>query len=326
MTLIQLAKKCGVSVATVSKAFSGGNDISEKTRAKIFAQAKLDGCYDKYINKSYPKKVIGIIVPEIMSEYYTGIFKALDETIIKNNAISVLMVSDFDDKKTQEYFDYSSFYRKTDGVIIVDSDTNLKNSENIPAVLISNGQLPRQQNTDRIIIDLESGINEAVKYLKTNGHKSIAFIGESKTKRKEILFKKALENNGIYSNRNFFVETDKRFENGGYEAMKALIESNHAPTAVIAGYDKMAIGAMKYLHEKGLSVPEDISIIGMDNISDSKYTSVPITTIGLNLDELSREAVDLILKKTDSRYFKSKHQIKIECKLQVRSSVKNLNM
>ena len=107
--------------------------------------------------------------------------------------------------------------------------------------------------------------------------------------------------------------------------MKALIESNHAPTAVIAGYDKMAIGAMKYLHEKGLSVPEDISIIGMDNISDTKYTSVPITTIGLNLDELSREAVDLILKKTDSRYFKSRHQIKIKCKLQVRSSVKNIN-
>lgn len=325
MTLIQLAEKCGVSVATVSKAFSGGKDISEKTRTKIFDAAKHEGCYDKYINKCYPKKVIGIIVPEIMSEYYAAIIKHLDDAIRAKNGISILMVSDFDNKKTREYFDYASFYRKTDGVIIIDSETELKNSENIPAVVISSSAFPERQNTDRIVVDIESGINDAVKYLKENGHKNIAFIGETKTKIKAEYFKKALENNRIYSNRSFYAESDERFENGGYEAIKTLIESNCTPTAVIAAYDKMAIGAMKYLNEKGLSVPDDISIIGMDNISDSAYSAVPITTIGLNLDELSHEAVELVFKKTDNRYFKAKHKIKIEFKLQVRSSVKNIN-
>ena len=96
---------------------------------------------------------------------------------------------------------------------------------------------------------------------------------------------------------NMIFEVDDRFESGGYKAMAHLFESGNIPRAILCGYDNMAIGAMRYIHEKGLSVPNDIAIVGFNDIPEAKYLSPSLSSIDPDIDKICDIAVNAILDK-----------------------------
>ena len=324
MTLEKLAKICGVSIGTVSKAFSGSKEISLKTKEKIFETAKKHGCYEKYAKIKFSKKVVAVIVPEIKSAYYCNIVEYIENELKKHDILTVISTSNFSPETELDYINYYSNKKTVDGIITINSSCVIKFMPNIPIVAIG-GPVSYNNTTDCVKIDFESGIYDAVNHLKQYGHTRIAFIGEKHTKSKRELFINAINKNRLHLNSDYLIETEARFEQSGFEAMKKLLSQEIHPTAIITAYDNIALGAIEYLRSIGLSVPNDFSVIGMDDIPIASHNNINLSSIKTNVKEMCDIVIELLLKKLDSKFFTLRQNISVRSEFILRASVKNLN-
>ena len=323
MTLEKLADLAGVSLGTVSKAFSGSKEISEKTKQKIFSIAKDVGCYNKYMKVDFNKKVVAVILPEIKSAYYVDIAIHLEEALKNSGFLSVFCSSNFLEKTELDFIEYFSAKKNCDGIIMINSCGAIPKDLDVPIVVI--GGKKQARNVDSISIDFLSGLDKAIRHLKENGHTKIAFLSENLTKDKEELFKAAMNKNRLHVNSDYLVRSSKRFEQAGIDDAERIFSLPTPPTAAIAAYDYIALGAIKYVTDKGLSVPNDLSIIGMDDISMSAHSSISLSSIKSNVKEVCDIAIDLLKKKIDSKFFTLRQHISVESILQIRGTVKNIS-
>lgn len=320
MTLKDLAKLAGVSVSTVSKVMSDSSEISAKTKSRVLKIAKEHGCYERLYKGKYEKTVIGIVVPEFSSEYYTAMADYLMRNIEQRGAMAILAQTGFSDSKCKDFAEYFYGICKVDGIIVICEALGIKKT-NIPMVVIEG----RHGGVDTVYIDYASAINDAVRYLKDCGHSRIAFIGETKTSSKLEMFKKAMNANHLMTEQRYISISSKRFEAAGYHAMEQVYNQTPPPTAVFAAYDYIAIGAITYLKSINKQVPDDISIIGMNDIAAAAYNDISLTSIGVDYDLLCSEACDLLMRRIKTPYYVSYREIKIKCTLEQRASVKKIN-
>ena len=313
MTLQKLAELAHVSVSTASKAFSGSPDISEKTKQLVIKTAKKYNCFEQFDKGIYHKKIIAVICPELRGGYYSEYVTELERRIREMGSTMALSISHFDSGNANELFLYHSQYQKTDGIILIGSPDEIKNPNNFPAVALSH---TAEENWLSVQNDLYPPIREAIFHLTSMGHKDIVFLGELKTEGKQKYYEQAMEEAGLTPRS---VVTDARFEQCGYLGMSSLLSS--LPTAVITAYDSVAIGAIHLLQSKGIRIPEEISVIGMDNISVTPYLSNPLTTISSCIPETCDKLLELLLKKMDQKHFTSNESIIIPGTLIHRSSV-----
>lgn len=315
MKMTDLARLAGVSVSTVSKAFSKSSEISEKQREHIFDVAKKHGCYDKYCKERYMGKVIAVICPEFKSRLYSEQLSLLEEKIKERNAVMVVSSTDFDPEKALEHLDFYAENIKADGIISICS---LKTDKKFSTPIVT---LSKNEHFNSVIVSEENALSEAIKLLKKNRHTKIAYIGEPHASGRRDNFVKAMKNNSITVNDDYIIVPDHRFESAGYVGMNKLLSLQNPPTAVIAAYDDIAFGAMKSIYEHGLKIPEDISIIGSDDIKESQYLHERLTSITAYNEDLAEIAVDLLfdlIEKKDSDTIKT---IKISRQLVNRESV-----
>lgn len=300
MNLNTLAKLCGVSAATVSKAFSGSEEISEDTRNKIFEIAKQHGVYDRYNKNKYDKKVIAVICPELNSDYYNRYVTLLDKEITALGGIMTVSVSNFDADREKTLISYYSSYCKADGIITVNQKCRVGSEIGIPIVAIGPGK--NADTADKI--ENTNVMDDVITYLKENGHTEIGFVGEPLTVGKNECFKEAMRSHALLLNEDYIKTSSLRFEEAGIQVMDRWFEEkSELPTAIIAAYDYIAIGIIKSIIRHGLKVPEDISVIGMDDIAVGNYLETPISTIKGNTELCCRKAAEIIMKKIKNRYY-----------------------
>lgn len=317
MTMRELAKLANVSVSTASKAFHDAPDISQETRERVFSVAKQYGCFGKFYKGKFHKQVIAIICPELGSSFYTAYVERLQALIEHSGGIALISSDRFDTSAQAELMEYYASYLKVDGIIAFDLRAPVKKGYDIPVVSIFSSPDP---NVDTVTVDLKAPMQEAVQLLHTLGHKNLAFIGEELTGVKETLFRKAAGNGG------FVVKSDLRFEKAGEDGAHRLLEQAPQTTAIICAYDKIALGAIRYLTQKGYRVPEDFSVVGIDNISTAEHSQTALTTIDTNPDEVCMIAWDIIQKKQQSKYYRSNQAITITGKLLLRETVGKCKM
>lgn len=294
MNISTLAKLCGVSPATVSKAFSGNDEISEDTKNKIFETAKKNGCYDKYNKNKYDKKVIAVICPELNSNYYNKYVTLLDREITALGGIMTVSVSNFDARREELLFSYYTSYCRADGIITINQLCQPSNDISIPTVAV----MPSEKLTLKDKITSVPALDSAIEYLKNNGHTEIGFVGEPLTLSKCGAFKDSLRRFLLPVNEKYIKNSNLRFEEAGISAMDSWFEENSPlPTAIVAAYDYIALGVIKSIRRHGLSVPEDISVIGMDDITVGSYLEKPLSTIKSNVEIQCRKAAEIIMKK-----------------------------
>ena len=192
--------------------------------------------------------------------------------------------------------------------------TQLKKGYNIPIISL----LGNTDNTvDSVQVDYDPAIKEAIAYLDSLGHREIAFVGENLTVKKEERFMAATAGlTGKY----YAVRSKYRFGEAGVDGIRQILDSGKRPTAIVCAYDDMAIGAIRYLHEQGYSIPEDMSVIGMDNIEVAKYMEHSLTSIDTSPDEVCALAWDLMQKKMKNCYYRLSQKIVLSGKLVVRDS------
>lgn len=312
----ELAKLANVSLSTVSKAFSDAEDISSETRKHIFKLAKKNGCYEKFYKGTYPKKIIGIICPELESSYYISFVMVLKRLIEANNCIPIISTDHFSTIAQAELIDYFDAQLKVDGIFVFELKNRLAREYNCPIISLIECV---DNSVDSVSINFEAAISEAVKLLSNFGHKKIAFIGEPLTKPKALLFKKSMENNGIIDP--YIIESKYRFERAGEDGIKQLLANKTDYTAIICAYDYIAFGAIKQLRKLGFHVPDDFSVVGIDNINTSQYMETPLSSIGTNSEELCMIAWDLMEKKLKNKFLRINQQIVITGNLIIRESI-----
>lgn len=293
MTLSKLAKLANISVSTASKAFSGSNEVSEETREMIFAIAKEKGCFKKFYNVKYPKLVIAIIAPEFDSAHYTCYLSYIQKYLHQNNCELCVSTTDFSRERETELLEYYCKHANVDGVIAINIGSAVIENYEMPIVLIDPSK--QQSSAIHILSDSKQAMQESIDYLAKKKVTSVGFIGETLTRRRLAYFKTALEESGIKYDEEFVRISEGRLEQGGYTAMESLFTQKKVPRAVVCAYDHMAIGAIRCIYDHGLSVPEDIAILGFDDIPQAKYLNPPISSISAPVEKLCQMAAEAIM-------------------------------
>ncbi len=295
MTLSKLAKLAHVSVSTASKAFSMSDEVSDETRQYVFEVAKQNGCFKKFFNAKYPKYVISVIIPEIDSEYYHRYVSGIAKELAKLNCEMCLSISNFSAENERELIEYYYKYSSVDGVIVIASKVQENLFNDMPVVCV----VPFGVNglEDKPVIRTESitGCTEALKYLKQKDVTDIGILSEKLTVTKKNKVCSVAEELNIPISEDKIFVSEKRFYEGGYDAMSKMIESGKIPRAIICTYDQIAIGAMKRINEYGLRVPEDVAVMGMDDIRESSYLVPALASISHSFEEISAEAARMVV-------------------------------
>lgn len=317
MNLTDVARHAGVSVATVSKAFSGKADIGKETRERVFATAKKLGVFDRYNKNKFDKRVVGIIVPELVSEYYSTCLTLLTREIEALGGIVLTAMADFKATKERELFTYYADYCHVDGIILLQSLVDHQNSGHTPAVAFSDKEWA---HIDSLAIDFPQAIKDALHHLQSLGHTHIGFAGEHLTAGKEAQFKHAMREIGLPVPSHAIEISEARFESAGTDIARRWLAKGTLPTAIIAAYDYIAIGIIKELTRAGLSVPHDVSVIGMDDISLNPYLETSLSSIATAGEQACREAIALLFEKMENQYYRTRKRIVIPARFVARES------
>jgi len=265
-------------------------------------------------NKKSVLPRITILCPEMISPYYASVVTCLHETIEKAGGIAAMQICGFETAKEKEICEQLIVQNSTDGIIcMVDGDFKIDSP--IPILKLSHSSV-----YDSAFINWSQGIEEAVEHLKAFGHTKIGFISENLTFIKLDLFKEAMAKSGLVADEKYIYINAKRFEDVGFMAAQEMISRNGYPTAVIAAYDEVALGFMNALSHKGVRFPEDISVIGMNDIPYSVQIDRPLTTISGNVSELCNIAVSLLLKKMNDPKYKVIQHIEVASNLIIRET------
>ena len=309
MNLAKLAQLANVSVSTVSKAFSDSPEISGQTREIIFNVAKEHGCFDKYYKPVYSKKVIAVICPEMLGIHYTQMATFLSEKISSRNGTMLLSVDGFSGKKNQELIDYYTTFCRADGIIVIEPSAVIKNNTDIPIVQI--GADNEAKNVDCVNVVVNEAMDSAFEYLLNSNYEKIGFIGEKYARPEYEYFISTAEKFNVNISKKHISVSNMRFYDAGYYGMEQFIKNKDIPEVIFAAYSHIAVGILQRLKEEKLSVPEDVSIICMDDISSVPYSDIKLSCIKMHLDEVCDTALDLLYQKIDGNHNKAKRSVSI---------------
>ena len=320
MTLVELAELCGTSVATVSKAFSGSREISNETKERIFAIAKQNNCFDKYYKGPREKNIFALIFPESESEFYGREIGFLEKAINSRGADTVIALTRFDPEREERLFRELVYRMRVDAVVISGKASLIKNPDEVPLVIIGEAKLDEKQ-ADNVRSEFSNCICELIGLVKEYGHREVGFIGERYTNSKLDIFKRALRHHGLPVRKTNIAVSDARFAAAGEEGMRELIRRGTVPSVIVTAYDQIAYGAMSYAKEQGYRIPEDVSFVGMDDLSSTDYVNVPLTSVHVHLEDTCEEIVDLLFKKIENRRYRGRKEIRIPVSVSLRKSL-----
>ncbi len=284
-TLKDVANLAGVSSASVSRILNNDLTLSvpQSTRDKVLEAAESLGYVKKKKKTEVSSMLVGIVQwvsaeNEAKDPYYMNIRQGV-ENYCSNHMISTIrcFASEFNVTKRLE---------KVDGLVCIGKFSDEARHKMIaicPNIIFLDMKLDTISNCF-IIPDFKGALRLVVDFFVQEGHKKVSFLGGVEKVDGKVYPDDRLKYFRRYASKaelEFLPYTVmKEFtRESGYEMMKSLITSGNIPTAVFAASDPIAIGAMKACHEAGLRIPEDISIIGFDNIDEANYTYPPLTTV-----------------------------------------------
>jgi LacI family transcriptional regulator len=331
-TVKDVAKLANVSIATVSRYINNVGFISGELKSKIERAIKELDYYPNKIAQNFSKGrtgTVGIIIPDISNPFFPELVRGVSDFLFGNNLHVHLLNSDNDPDKEELFLkDLQSMW--VDGIIIAPSDSenrnfNLFNQIQSPKVILDREIIGL--STDLVVVNNKKGSFEAVKYLISNGHRSIVFLGGLRftltAQKRYSGWMRALTENHIY---------DKDYEfwgeysiDSGYRMMQEVFEKIGKVDAVFACNDLISLGAMQAVEERKYKMPDDISIVGFDDIYLSKFLKPPLTTVRQPTYEMGETAARLLLSRIENNEEYEPEKIVVEGQLIIRGSVAKRN-
>lgn len=332
VTLEYIARMADVSKATVSRVINNRTDgVGESTRKKV--QLLLEE-YDyrnphptKVLAKS-KSKTIGLIIPDITNSFFAELVKAVDDCLSARGYVLLLCNTDSSAIKEKNYIAVLAA-EKVDGVILVSTVGEQINGceqlqkYNIPCVLLDR-KMKTTNYSASVYIDNEYAMFLATDHLLKRGTRDIAlFLGQSylsaSAERLEG-YRSALKQHGIPYDKDLVIWGDFTY-NSGYNSTLYLHQSGRAYSAILGASDTIALGALKALAYLQIKVPDDIEVIGFDNIALSEMVDPPLSTLEQPIKELGTKAAEVLLEAIDNGTVRNPN-IRLEAKLILRRSTK----
>lgn len=309
ITAMDVANESGVSLATVSRVLNGYKFVKESTRNRVMDAVEKLGYVANWQARSLASgnsQLIGLLVPNLDMGYVGTIVQAIDRELERNNYDLILYTSHR--RPDKESFYVSAIANgMTEGMLLVAPQgpaayLDALRKQNFPYVLID--QVDIEENGSFVEASNWQGAYEATAHLLELGHKRIAFITGALTVRSAIDrlegYKAALSDYNIPIRDELIIAGNYQ-QHMGYESTRKLLQRiDPLPTAIFASNDLSAFGAMDAARECDLHIPDDISIIGFDDIPQATLVYPKLSTVRQPLDEMGQVAVKLLIERIDN--------------------------
>jgi LacI family transcriptional regulator len=308
LTIKEIAELCGVSHGTVDRALNNRPGISQKTKNRILKVAQEFNYQPDFLAKSLATgttKTIGLILFDLYNRSFSQLTNAIETESRQRGYFVNLLLTDKNIKTEQKAIEHL-VNRKVDGIILMPINQGLDFEQylerfNIPIVTICN---KLSDNWNYIGIDDRSAMRDAVHYVAGKSYDRIVYIcpplayrGQTNIYTQEERLEGLLEGMSQAG----FTEPPVIVSEKDYIAALDRLKLNSKRTAIMCSCDQYALETMNYLKEKGLRIPEDIGLMGFDNIDVLKYISPKLTTVHYNVEQMGQSAVDVLLQAKDSR-------------------------
>lgn len=329
MDIHTIARAANVSIATVSRTINNVPTVNPKIAKRVWEVIdELDYVPNTQARSlvSGRSRIFGLIVSEITNPFFPELIQGFEEIAVEHG-YEILVSSTSHDPKRMSHCIRRMLERKVEGVAVMtfgieEPLLDQMAKRKVPLVFIDLG--PQRPGISLLKVDYHHGICQGVEHLTALGHRDIAFIsGPAKlhsAQSRLSAFTSSMKESGITPDPAWIVEGDHTME-GGIACMQRLLAARKTPTAVMCSNDMTAIGVLHQLYRAGMRVPDDLSVIGFDDIHIAEVTIPPLTTVQMSRFELARAAVTALRAHVeDSDDSRPKREYKIQTDLVVRES------
>ena len=321
----KIAERHGVSLGTVRQAMAElvneGLIYKEQGRGTFVAEKKREKTF-----------TIGLLLTDIGNPFFSQIARSIQEKahLLK---YSVIYYNTNDQFSREAQSIEMLIERRVDGVILVPV---LKNGEEKLIGRLKENSIPfvyldrylNEPASDYIIIDNLSGVRQAMEYLLSLGHKKIGCISAQPftqvLEERVKAYKKIVREKALATDVSLVQISDLSDDKGGYDATNKVLPMENKPTAIFATNDIIAIGAYKAARNKGIRIPQDLSLVGFDDIETSSHLEVPLTTISQPIDKMGEIAMKILAEKSEKKDSEKLQKIVLEPKLVIRESCRKI--
>lgn len=328
-TLEEIARLAGVSRSTVSRVINQHPNVRPEVREQVWRVIREVGYYPHAAARNLVTRrsqIIGVVIPETVPKvfsdpYFPVVLHAISNALAERGYH--LMLSLLTPQQEEAFYQRALRGRVVDGIIVVSAqitDPLIARAYQDGLAVVSIGRYPQEPNVSYVDADNVEGARVATEHLLRLGRRRVATIAGPQTMAPGMDrlegYRRALHAWGISPSPEWIAEGDFT-EAGGYMAMRRLLAVR--PDAVFVASDLMAVGALKAIREAGLRVPDDIALVGYDDVELARYTDPPLTTIRQPIAELGRVAVQLLLRQIE-KGVREPQRVILPTELVIRSS------
>ena len=326
----EIAKIAGVSLGTVSHVLNNSMPVREPLRKRVMDAVDALGYQPNQLARGLRRdktKMIGMIIPDITNPFFPAVVRGAEDVAFSHGYRLILCNTDNDHDKEIVHLNELRTYLPS-GLIVIPSNLSdltaqAESYRKSGTAVVCVDRLPKEWNGDTVTADNETGAYNATNYVLRQGHKHLAMIVGPKhlTNVQDRLtgFKRALHENKIMIGPEYIQEATFD-QQGGYSKTMFLLKMIPRPTVIFAGNDMIAFGAMLAFREARLRCPEDISVIGFDNLDLAEMTSPPLSSVSQPGYQMGTAAAHILIERVEGDQGPAKH-IVLETTLKIRASV-----
>ncbi|MGE4379063.1 MAG: LacI family DNA-binding transcriptional regulator [Candidatus Izemoplasmatales bacterium] len=304
MNIKDIANKCNLSVATISRVINNDPKVADSTRKKVLS------IIDKYnfvpnitgrsLRTQKSSKIL-VLLPTMSNQFYSEIIQGIEETAEEKGYAILIAVTNLQEEQEVKYL-HMLRMKHVDGCIslfnTLDAESITSLAKNYPFVQCCEPTMNAEVSS--VEINNHQAIYDVVKEFIQKGHKTIGMISGDYYKTSELGrefgYKDALKDFNITFDKSLIIKNFYRYEDG-FKGAKKLMQRKNKPTAIVCASDSLALGATSYLKSQGYEVGKDICVMGFDNTSITSYTNPTISSINQPRYDLGKESFKLLYEK-----------------------------
>jgi LacI family transcriptional regulator len=326
-TIRQVAEQAGVSIATVSRVFAGGNMVSDELAARVLSVARALHYQPNRIARNLRTQkthTAALVLSDIENPFFTSIVRGVEQ-VLRNAGYTLLLTDSDEDEKMELEHLLNLRAESVAGIILAPTHKSEKRYEDLlqsGMVLVAIDRVPCNLKIDRVTVNNLDGARAAVRHLVEQGHTDIGFIGglvDISTAAERLSgYEQEMKAQNLTVHPGWVLPGDFRRE-GGVRAMTRLIQLEDRPTAVICANNLMTLGALQAIYDHHLCIPGDIAVIGFDDMPWADSLNPPLSVVAQPTLDLGKVAAHLLLDRINDRQAAYRHVI-LDTHLIVRAS------
>jgi DNA-binding LacI/PurR family transcriptional regulator len=323
-----VAERANVSIATVSRTINRIPTVAASYSERVWNAIHELGYVPNPQAKalvSGRSRLIGVIISDITNPFFPELIQSFEEEAVDSNYEILIGSTAYDSKRMEICID-RMLQRSVEGVAVMTfgiEEPLLERlaTQHIPLVFID--VAPKERGMSAITVDYSAGIREAVQHLARLGHMKVGYIAGPQqlhsAERRKAAFMKAAKEFNLNLPKTYVLHRDHTLE-GGFAAMRSLLRNSDVPSAVVCSNDMTAIGVMHAAAEASMRIPEDLSVIGFDDIHIARFTVPPLTTVRMSCQDLARSAFKALRSHMEEGVEHWQCKFDVKTRLKVRAS------